>query len=235
METRDLTSAPSLPTDLLATALRILPRPILAVAGDGRVILCNEAAVSLLGCAGPGDLLGRPLPRGLEDVNLPGPRTVWTAGGLGLAVDLEAMPLGDGTLLILADASERRRRAEASAGPRVASLQGLVQGLAQEMHTPVQFLGINLGFLRHAFGRFERGLEAVQAAACDLPEHRRVILARMEEDLDLAFLRAEVPSVLGECLEGLAKVAQAAAALKHLAGAGSPASADPWEGSIHAI
>jgi len=259
MAISDFTPKPALPAESLRDALQLLPGPVLCVDGEGIVTLCNDAAASLFRYPDPALLMGRGLHQavhrraregGLVDACecelhqailgreriRPVACTFWTADGAPIPVEVEGIPLPDGRtlLLSLADlASRRRQEDEASirACARLETMKDTVQELTHEMNTPVQFLGINLGFLRHAFGRFERFMATAQALAADAPEASQAELGRLEGEMDLEFLRGEVPKVLAECVEGLGKVAQIANALGHLpAEAGQVA----WEGAANA-
>lgn len=88
-----------------------------------------------------------------------------------------------------------------------------------EMNTPIQYLGLNLSFLQHGCRRLSRVLEAHHAAMGAYPQEVREHLLRVEGELDLPFLRDELPKVLAESLEGLATVSRILAAL-HYANAG---------------
>jgi len=78
----------------------------------------------------------------------------------------------------------------------------------REMNTPIQCLGLNLSFLRHGYQRLLRVLEAHNAAAGAYPPEVAERLARVEGELDLPFLRDELPKVLAETLEGLATISR---------------------------
>ncbi|GEM_PF-6681982 len=77
-----------------------------------------------------------------------------------------------------------------------------------EMSTPVQYLGLNLSFLRHGCHRLLRVLEAHHAAMGDYPPEVAERLLRVEGELDLPFLSDELPKVLAESVEGLAIVSR---------------------------
>ncbi|HLO67320.1 MAG TPA: PAS domain-containing protein [Holophaga sp.] len=262
MAISDFTPKPALPAETLRDALQLMPGPVLVVDREGIVTLCNDAASSLFRYPAPSFLMGRelhqavhrrtregglvdacecPLHRSIQGREriLPVACTFWTADGAPIPVEVEGVPLPDGDhlLLSLADLASRRRQVEdlsARAQARHHALKGTIQGLTHEMNTPVQFLGINLGFLRHAFGRFERFMGTAQAFAADAPEASQAELRRLEEEMDLEFLRGEVPKVLAECVEGLGKMAQIANALGDLPEEAGEPRQGAWEGAANA-
>lgn len=89
-----------------------------------------------------------------------------------------------------------------------------IEDLLHEMNTPVQYLAVNLGFLKHGCQRLARALDAHHAAMNAYPGEVAERLGRVEGELDLEFLNEEIPKVLDESLEGLATVARILAAMQ---------------------
>lgn len=262
MAISDFSPDPGLPAETLREALQLLPGPIVCVDGAGTVTLCNDAAAALFRYPAASGLMGRDLHRALHRRSREGGLVdpdecplrqairerrpiraadcaFWTADGVPVPVEVEGVPLagGGGFLLSFTDLAARRdleADLAARARARLESVQGAIHALSHEMNTPVQFLGINLGFLRHAYGRFDRFMDTAQAFAAEAPEAAQAELRHLEEEMDLEFLRGEVPKVLAECLEGLGKVARIASALGDLPAAAGDPRQGTWEGTANA-
>ncbi len=99
------------------------------------------------------------------------------------------------------------------------SVGRIAAGIAHEINTPVQFIGDSVSFLGEAFAdllqlldRFETLHKSARSAGFEAE-----ILASIEslsEEADLEFLRGEVPASLERTLEGVARVAEIARAIK---------------------
>jgi len=98
----------------------------------------------------------------------------------------------------------------------------LAAGIAHEINTPIQFVGDNTHFLLDAFAGLQRLLgayaalrEAAVAGAVDAALVETI--GRAEEELDLPYLREEIPRALAQTLEGVERVATIVRALKEFA------------------
>ncbi|MFP5257470.1 MAG: hypothetical protein ACLGQH_00485, partial [Acidobacteriota bacterium] len=106
----------------------------------------------------------------------------------------------------------------AASGAR--SQAALVAGIAQELTTPVQYVGGNLDFLGTALARLLELLDTV--SACALESDGDVALAeeltRLLGDEELVFLLQEAPAAIRESSQGLNRVTECIQALDRFAG-----------------
>jgi signal transduction histidine kinase len=100
----------------------------------------------------------------------------------------------------------------------------LAAGIAHEINTPAQFVGDGLHFLKEAFAGYKRLIVqyrcAVEALALETtgPGHVLVSeLQRMEEDVDLPYLDANVPASLVSCMEGIFRISTIVESMKEFA------------------
>lgn len=102
---------------------------------------------------------------------------------------------------------------------KMESIGQLAAGIAHEINTPVQYIGDSVHFLKDCYGDFLRLLEkyhalrkAASEGVCD------PILARqceeIEQEVDLAFLREEVPRAFQRTLDGVERVTHVVRAMK---------------------
>jgi PAS domain S-box-containing protein len=155
-------------------------------------------------------------------------------------VEVLARPLVDegqrvrGVVGVIADVSERHaREVEAQHLQRLEALGRLSAGLAHEINTPIQFVGDNARFLAESY---ESMLKLVQAyrrvleSTDDSPEwaQRRLEIQHAEEEADLEYLTVEVPSAVGQSLDGVERVASLVRAMKTFShpGTGGQSEAD---------
>jgi len=107
---------------------------------------------------------------------------------------------------------------------KLESIGQLAAGIAHEINTPMQFIGDSLHFLKEAFAGYKRLIVqyrcAVEALALETtgPGHVLVSeLQRMEEDVDLPYLDANVPASLVSCMEGIFRISTIVESMKEFA------------------
>jgi signal transduction histidine kinase len=98
----------------------------------------------------------------------------------------------------------------------------LAAGIAHEINTPVQFIGDSTHFLETAFQDYRKLLELYRgrvpgACTCATAPRTAEELRAAEEELDLEYLDAQVPSAFTRVREGTSRVASIVGAVKELA------------------
>lgn len=148
-------------------------------------------------------------------------------------MDVAVTPVTDahdeqtGALLAAADVTDRlsleRQLTEAQ---KLESVGQLAAGIAHEINTPTQFVGDNTRFLRDAcddlqplFDSHERLLAAAETGSIpeDVINNARNIISQS----DINYLREEIPSAIGQTLDGIERVTSIVRAMKEFSHPGS--------------
>src|SRR5579863_559175 len=118
---------------------------------------------------------------------------------------------------------ERERMAiELRLAQKLESVGRLAAGVAHEINTPIQYVGDGVAFLESAHADQERLLAAYREAFFRLGSGEPAAsvleaVRRAEEDVDLEFLRVEIPKAFERTLEGVGRVAAIVRAMKEIA------------------
>jgi len=109
---------------------------------------------------------------------------------------------------------------------KIESLGTLAGGIAHEINTPIQYIGDNVSFLKNEVENFFKLLDCYEglyekahtehAFADDVEK-----VARRRQEMDMEFLREEVPLAISQSLDGVEKVANIVKAVKEFSHPGS--------------
>jgi signal transduction histidine kinase len=125
-----------------------------------------------------------------------------------------------GVVVVGTDMTERKAmEAQLILAQKMESIGQLAAGIAHEINTPTQYVSDNTRFLRDSFADIKRVLdryEDLQAEARQGPVSTATLeqLQSLLEEVDLAFLTAEIPKAIEQSLEGLNRVAEIVRAMK---------------------
>jgi signal transduction histidine kinase len=101
---------------------------------------------------------------------------------------------------------------------KLESIGQLAAGIAHEINTPIQYIGDNATFLAEAFRDLLRFLEPHTELADALRNPARAdfvtALEQSVPNVDVNYLRAEIPKATEQLLEGVARVARIVRAMK---------------------
>lgn len=221
---------------------------LIAVDGDGMVIEWNYVSSELFGLRGR-EALGQrfadlPLPwdrevvaDAVQECLTGGCRVVreslrvGSPGTDGRVVSFTLNPTQNGQrrgfALIGSDVTERQMlEVQLHAAQKLESVGTLAAGIAHEINTPMQFVGDNVRFVAGAMKPLSGLLALVpdlRAAALDSGQ-RDELAERLDEllaDVDVEFVRDELPLALSETLDGIERVTTIVRAMKDFSHPGS--------------
>jgi PAS domain S-box-containing protein len=122
---------------------------------------------------------------------------------------------GSGLGAFVRDLTETRRlEMDLQQAQKLEAVGRLAAGIAHEINTPIQFIGDNTQFLNEAFGSL---CTLQQKLAEAIPAGARAAVAELEHELDIEFVRAQVPKTLENTLRGVERVATIVRGMKEFA------------------
>lgn len=231
--------------DLLQVLINSIPNPIFYKGADGRYLGCNEAFTEVVGrpmeqivgltvhdVASP-ELAERheQADRALiEDggVQVYDSRVRYADGVMHDVLFTKATfaRSGDrqgGLVGVMADVGRQRRlERELRHAGKMQAMGRLAAGIAHEINTPLQFVGLSVDFLRDAFGGLTSLLESHQrlahAAHAGEPLSAALVdLAQAEQDADLEFVQEQLPKAFARLADGLERVTHIVRSMKDFA------------------
>lgn len=157
----------------------------------------------------------------------------FTRGNAHGVLDLTISPIKEGPLvfsgliILGADTTEHvlleRQLAQSQ---KLESIGQLAAGIAHEINTPAQFVGDNTRFLDESFGELEkmhllhdRLLDRLKEGAPtgDLVKS----IADMHDEIDLDFIRKEIPNAINQSLEGIGRISKIVRSMKEFSHPGT--------------
>ena len=150
------------------------------------------------------------------------------ADGTAVPVMFSSTPLiaegeRQGAVCFAFDVREKKQlELELRHAQKLESVGQLAAGVAHEINTPIQFAGDSVQFLQEAFEDLGQVLQSYEglrreAASASQFDSALSLVAEKEDEVDLDFLKEEVPSAAQRAIDGVERVATIVKAMKAFA------------------
>jgi signal transduction histidine kinase len=159
---------------------------------------------------GADDFLGKPY--GPEELRV---RVAAAIRSYRMYAELEAQHAE----LVEVHQESKRLEVELRQSQKLEAVGRLAAGIAHEINTPIQFIGDNTAFLSDAFESLMELLARQRSVLAGLAPPPEVLagLARMEQELEVAYLLEQIPQTIARTKEGVQRVATIVRAMKEFA------------------
>ncbi|UCV07504.1 hemerythrin domain-containing protein [Dechloromonas denitrificans] len=97
-------------------------------------------------------------------------------------------------------------REQLAQSEKLASIGQLAAGVAHEINNPIGYVYSNIGALEKYIGSLFRILQAYQAVEPDGTTEQGALLGALRQEIDLNFLREDIPLLMDESKEGITRV-----------------------------
>jgi two-component system NtrC family sensor kinase len=114
---------------------------------------------------------------------------------------------------------------------KMASIGQLAAGVAHEINNPIGFIGSNIEALTdymadvtsllNAYKDFQKIIKENEGSLADAVKKKTEELTQLEEEIDIEYLKEDIPELLNDCKDGTQRVARIVADLKSFAHPGN--------------